>query len=245
MTEKKGRPVEGWFKPRSGDTQPSRPRPGFSYENPPAVFSGPDSYPHIIDDEIDEAREKAEALADSGKEDMLEAKKAALSEKPNWFTRGAGYSWRKTKDATGYSLGTAKNDTVDTSMRIIDRAGGVAKGVGYGISGFFAGIENWGHKKLNSKGLKWMAHIPLFGRLVKSKPEKTWKERDEDKAKEIKKNKSKKKQKKKESKELEDLGLTKEQADALLGINAKKSKEAADGKKKDDKKDDAPKDDKK
>lgn len=62
---------------------------------------------------------------------------------------------------------------------------GVAKGVkqiGYGFSGIFTAIENAGHQTLKQyeSYLKW---IPFLGPWLLKKPEKSWKEQDEEDAK--------------------------------------------------------------
>lgn len=62
---------------------------------------------------------------------------------------------------------------------------GVGKGVkqvGYGFSGIFTAIENAGHKTLQQyeKYLKW---IPFLGPLLLKRPEKSWREQDEEDAK--------------------------------------------------------------
>ncbi len=252
MTENKRGSGERGFESRRGDTQPSIKIPGASYEKPnPSPWNPPADF-HSPKEQIKAARFKALSRAEYAKAQMREAQRAAYKSRPKkagWFDkvtnlsgRAAKYSWRKTKAGAGVGW----NDLTHTNLRMIDRMGKWSKEIGYGISDFFTGIQNWGHKKLNSKGLKWMAHIPLFGRLIKAKPEKTWRERDEAAEKKRIKNAKSKKKKKKDKKELTDLGLTGDQADALL--KAKEDDKKDDNKKDSkggDKKDDAPKDNKK
>lgn len=100
----------------------------------------------------------------------------------------------------------------------------VIKQVGYGLSGLFTAIENAGHDALK-KSEKFWKWIPGIGTWLGSKPEKSWKEQDEEAAKKKEAEAKKKEKEGKKIKDLTDKGISADVAKVLIEGTAPEAKD--------------------
>jgi len=107
---------------------------------------------------------------------------------------------------------------------VLAGAARLGKEVGYGASAVLTAVETSGHQTLKKFEvfLKW---IPFLGPWLLKKPEKSWKERDQEQQKKDEAAAKKKKAEAKKKKDLEKAGLTSLQAGLLAEGSEKEEKE--------------------
>ncbi len=166
------------------------------------------------------------ALEQKMVEDQARAEKKALE-----VSAGLKRKWDKSKPVITLDKPRSQGDEMLSGLAKLGATWPVGPGaekgmkqVGYGLSGIFTAIENAGHDALK-KSEKYWKWIPFVGAWLGAKPEKSWKEKDEEEAKKKEAEAKKKKKEGDKIQKLKDKGLSEDIAKALLEGTAADEKE--------------------